>query len=276
MSIKDDPRLSLLVGGKSVGARLQMAIDAGSVTRHSDGALELTVPDEALPSRVIGSHFIMHYGEFRRPCFFLNRFLFKHAYGESAVPFNCRNCYKVNIRAENLRQLVAAKGITETTGYTAKSGMELDEPNQRIYGTYIYNLGLDRARAVYKEIRALVDRHEKLGPGVKMVIKRGCTNYEHKCGPSDRYTFDPGLNDVETYLRSLFRRKARPVAQKVSKSIQDGITLFKMVEAAYRLGDDTYKDFTGGKELFPSVVTYSPDGDASTRLDTGSDAATEK
>ena len=37
------------------------------------------------------------------------------------------------------------------------------------------------------------------------------------------------------------------------------LKLLKMVQTAYRIGDDTYKDFTGGKELFPPTVTYDPD-----------------
>jgi len=40
------------------------------------------------------------------------------------------------------------------------------------------------------------------------------------------------------------------------------VKLMKMVRTAYRIGDDTYKDFTGGKDLFPPTVTYDPNDPA--------------
>jgi hypothetical protein len=88
------------------------------------------------------------------------------------------------------------------------------------------------------------------------VIKRGCTNYEHACGPSDRYTFDPRLADVEEYFWHRFVRN-KP-KQIFGKKQNDAVKLMKMVRTAYRIGDDTYKDFTGGKDLFPPTVTYNP------------------
>ena len=101
----------------------------------------------------------------------------------------------------------------------------------------------------------MIDAHPKLGPGVKAVIKRGCTNYEHSCGPSDKYTFDPRLAEIEDYFFAQFAEN-KP---KTNKEFDDADKLLKMVRTAYRIGDDTYKDFTGGKELFPPTVTYDPD-----------------
>jgi hypothetical protein len=85
------------------------------------------------------------------------------------------------------------------------------------------------------------------------VIKRGCTNYEHACGPSDQYTFDPRLAAVEDYFEERF---VSPPKQE--KKYRDAKTLLDLIRIAYRIGDDTYKDFTDGKEVFPPVVTYDP------------------
>jgi hypothetical protein len=254
-SLKDDPKLSLRLGGRTVGENLQNAVDAGAVVVNADGSLELA--ERGPPAQTVRDYFIGHAGEFKQPCSFLNAFLFKNAYAQSTVPFGCRNCYKVKIVSDNLRQLVAVKDIIETTPYTAKSGVEAETPNnQTIYSSYVYNLGLDRARAAYRDLRNRIEA--KLGSKVKMLIKRGCTNYEHSCGPSDRYTFDPRLDAVEAYLAKRFRNGSSRLPA-LSKAVQDRIRLINMIGAAFRLGDDTYKDFTGGKTLFRPVVTYSPE-----------------
>ena len=251
----DDPAdadriLSIEVGGRTVGANLEAAIASGDVIRHADGRLEL-------PVRTGGEEtFVIKPGDFGQPCAFLNDFMFKQIYGQKAVPIGCRDCYKVKVKPATLRQLMAVKDISEEFPATAKSGAEIDSmQNQTVYGTYFYFLGLDKARKVYKQLRQKIDAHPKLGPAVAMIIKRGCTNYERSCGPSDRYTFDPRLAGIETYFWSRF---VRPVRRQ-AKDVGEAVATMGMVRAAYRIGDDTYKDLTDGKELFRPVVTYDPD-----------------
>ena len=248
-SVADANRiLSIEIGGKTIGDRLAEAIAAGHVIVRPDGKFEL--------AKQKPQDFIQKLGEFGRPCGFLNGFMFSHVYGKAAVPFGCRNCYKVKVTPSTLRQLMAVKEISKEFSCAAKSGAEVnDSDNQSLYGTYFFLLGLEKARAVYKKLRGMIDAHPKLGPGVKAVIKRGCTNYEHSCGPSDKYTFDPRLAEIEDYFFARFAEN-KP---KKNKEFDDAAKLLKMVQTAYRIGDDTYKDFTGGKELFPPTVTYDPD-----------------
>jgi hypothetical protein len=112
---------------------------------------------------------------------------------------------------------MAVKDIAQNYLWRAKSGSEVDrQENQSLYSAYFYLLGLDKARAVYRKLRGEIDADPKLGPAVKIVIKRGCTNYEQACGPSDRYTFDPRRKRIEEYFRSRFVRK-KP--EKVRRNI---------------------------------------------------------
>jgi len=207
---RDDPRLSLNIGGKSVGEHLDEAIARGDVLRREDGSLSLgqgVVDRRDAVNRKGG--FIGKAGVNDRFCGFLNGFLFNQAYGASQVPAGCASCFKVKISTRSLRALMAAKEIAEATGYTTKSGSHVDDPlNSDIYGTYVYANGLDEARAAHRRLREAVDTHAHLGPGVAMTIKRGCTNYERACGPSDQYAFGPGLEEVEAYLETRFREAA--------------------------------------------------------------------
>jgi hypothetical protein len=247
----DDRILSIEIGGKTVGANLEAAIAAGHVIRRPGGKLEFGD---------VGANqtYIPNNGRFEPDCVFLNSFMFTHIYGKKAVPIGCRDCYKVKVSPDTLRQLMAVKAIAQNYPCRAKSGSEVDRPeNQSLYATYFFLLGLDKAKAVYRKLRGEIDTHPKLGLSVKMVIKRGCTNYEHKCGPSDRYTFDPRLTRIEEYFRSRYVRK-KP-ERGFRRKYLDAMNLLEMVRKAYRIGDDTYKDFTGGKDLFPPTVTYDPD-----------------
>ena len=254
MSERDDPRLALEIAGESIGAHLDRAIERGAVIRHDDGSLSLRQFDGEVDRR---GRFIVKRGKTRRPCRFLNDFLFTHVYARETVPFGCRNCFKIKVASNTLRALMAVREIAEATEHTTKSGAEVDNPtNQQLYGTYVYFDGLDNARQAYEGIRDQIDRHDHLGPGVAMTIKRCCSNYERKCGPSDQYTFDPRLEAVEAYLLQRFVRDQTP--KKLPEGMTNALRVLSMVETAYRIGDDTYKDFTDGKPLYPPLVNYAP------------------
>ena len=260
MSEADDPRLQVEVGGISVGARLDRAIAEGAVLRGADGRLSLA--GDAAAGDAVGRKggFIGQRAPGEPVCHFLNDFLFDQAYGEAAVPFGCRACFKIKISTRTLRALMAAKDIAEATGLTTKSGSDVDNPtNTDLYSTYLYLDGLAAARKTYGEIRQALDQHPHLGPQVAATIKRGCTNYEHKLGPSDRYAFDPRLEDVETYLEARFVDQKPPSA--TPKAAVTSLRMLRLIRTAYRIGDETYKDFTDGKPLFPPTVSYAPDAD---------------
>lgn len=257
MSENEDRLLAFTVNGQTIGANLQRAIASGKVVRRDDGKFELARPEDRASGAVRLDGYIQHNGDFAQPCVFLNQFMFQHVYAEGMVPFGCRNCFKVKVVTDDLRQIMAVKDIAETVSATSKTGVEVySAKNQNLYGSYFYVLGLDRARALYKELRAKINAHGKLGSGVKMLIKRGCTNYERKCGPSDQYTFDPQQEEIERHFLARF---ADDVRLGVRKSVRDAMQVLEWVQIAYRIGDNTYKDFTGGKDLYPPVVTYPPE-----------------
>ncbi len=250
-SDENDEILSMRIGGKTIGENLEAAIASGRVVRREDGRLSLpqTPPELKLSNNK----------PFGRDCSFLNSFMFKQIYGGACVPVGCAACYKVKVETRTMREMMAVEKIAEQFECRAKTAPEVDRPgNQSLYSSYFYLTGLDQARATYKEVRAKVDADPVLGSSVKVVIKRGCTNYEHACGPSNRYTFDPRLKDVEAHFHERYVRR-EPVSGPARK-YRDAITLLEIARVAYRIGDNTYKDFTGGKEIFPATVTYDPDG----------------
>lgn len=179
--------------------------------------------------------------------------MFKQAYAPAAVPITCEFCYKIKLHPRTLRELVAAYEIAVKVQCLSKWGIDINNKyNQSIYAGYYYAKGLDAARGLFPIVRKAVDEHPKLGVDVPVVIKRGCSNFEAALGPSDKCTFQPEQREIEAYLKSRFRGRKAP--DEALTSMLYG----RWVPFAYRTGDDTYLDFTGGKPLHPKSLTYAP------------------
>jgi hypothetical protein len=237
--------LATRVGATSVGENLHRAIESGRLIENADGTLQVA----ADPRRELNWMYVSHGPSLG--CGFLMGFMFHHAYAEAAVPNGCSGCYKVKVVLRTLRELVAAWELAKRTPCKSKWGTDLNNAySQNIYAGYFYVSGLDGARALFKVVREAIDRDPKLGPDIPMTIKRGCSEYEGKLGPSDRYAFTPEMAAVEAHLKTRFReRKADYHASTVAAH---------WIETAFRLGDDTYLDFTGGKRLRRKTVAYDP------------------
>jgi hypothetical protein len=245
MTKSPDELLALRIGGATVAENLQRAIASGKLIQHEDGMLELA------GKRRMVDDFMLVRNAPSLGCRFLMRFLFERAYAEGSVPYGCSACYKVKVLPRTLRELVAAWQIGKRMECLSKWGIDLENPySQDVYAGYFYVSSLDMARATFRVVREAIDDDPKLGPDVAMVIKRGCSEYEAKLGPSDRYEFAPELAELEAYLRSRFR-DGEPREQTI-------LPLARWIDVAFRIGDDTYLDFTGGKRLRPKTLTYDP------------------
>lgn len=236
--------LEVRFGSATAAENLRHAIETGEIIEAEDGTLRLKPADHPV-NAVVVSH--------GPPlgCAFLMYVLFRQVYAQSAVPYGCKDCYKVKVVFHTLRELVAGWTVAQRIACRSKWGVDLDNPySQSVYAGYFYTDGLDAARAVYKVVRDAFDADPLLGPAVAMSIKRGCSEYEAALGPSDRYEFRPELVAIESALRARFR--STPPADT------GNLPLAHWIDVAFRIGDDTYLDFTGGKPLRPKTVSYDP------------------
>lgn len=244
----EDP-LAKKVGIRTVGENLAAAVAAGDLTVEADGRWRLF--DEVRSSWYLPVKYALPL-----QCRFLNDFLFRHAYAAAAVPFGCRACFKVKVAPRDFRGLIALRGILEQAPYHSKCGIDFfNKYSQDAYAGYLYLESLESARAAWRDMRDRVDAHPALGPGVRLTIKRGCSNYEDACGPSDRWQFDEGLAAIETDLAARFY-PVPAVAPDYRR--QRAIKMVEWLQIAFNLGDETYRDFTGGRPLHPATVSYAP------------------
>ena len=238
--------LNLTVGKSTIGENLLIARERGDVIPHEDGTWELLRPARLNENWVVGPKRTPF------PCGKLLGFLFRQAYGQAAVPVGCRHCFKVQIRPANLEQLVATQKIAHDLPYAYKAGASLNARYQAgPYRALFYLDGLQNAREAYQQVLERVLDTPELGAGVSVSIKRGCTEYEVHCGPSNQFTFSDDLAAAELELLKRLRQPAP------TKATPYALTMMSWMQIAYQLGDESYKQFTQGRSLYPEPVSYA-------------------
>ncbi len=242
--------LARQIGGETIGAHLAKATAEGRIAVDDAGRWTLTAAPLTLGNWCFGPQPTPF------PCIKLMGFLFRGAYGRGAVPHGCRTCFKVQIKPRSLRELHAVHQLAETLPYAFKSGVGLQAQYQSgPYNTLFYLDGLAAARQAYAEVRAKVADYAPALGDVPITIKRGCTEYEIFCGPSDKFTFADDLPDIEAALLANLHTVPKDIRRPPPKSL----VFMRWIQTAYQIGDETYKDFTNGQRLYPATVTYSPE-----------------
>lgn len=245
-----DKELVLVLQRFAIDESLKKAIDRGELIMDEAGYFMLPEPDESIASPWMHAWKKKHFD-----CTFLMAFLFKQAYQKKRVPLGCQNCYKVSVKFKTFKQLMAFDKVQKEIECNSKRGIEVDRIiTQNLYSGFFYCIGLDEARQIYQKVRALLDQDKDLGDQVETRIKRGCTEYEMHCGPSDQFRFEPELELIEQYLQTRFKR----IALNKNENMEKMATYALWIETAYRIGDDSYLEFTQGKRLYPACVSYAP------------------
>lgn len=169
------------------------------------------------------------------------------------VPSGCQNCYKVVVRPKTLTQLFALNELEIKLGRPSKCGIEHRDSVHGLYGGYFYNRGIEAGRECYQTVRQAIDEIIDLGPEVKVILKRSCTEMEHSVGPSDKWEISEEQSIVESLIEEWtvsekdVSEQPEPVVWNVKR---------RWIEWAFAHGDETYKQFTGGKSITPGYITY--------------------
>lgn len=225
-------------------------LQSGYHLRDSDGKIEGT-PRMAWDTPW---HHVKHAHGFN--CALFHQIMFNVIFPKLSkkwVPAFCHQCYKVVARPKTLRQLFAMIELQKRLDLPSKSGIEPRDTTNGLYGSYWYNFGLEAGLECYKLIRKEINADKLLGPDVDVILKRACTEYELKCGPSDKWELSQEQLEVENLVSmwvatdTVLRSQPEHVVARVHR---------RWVEWAYAAGDQTYLEYTNGQRLFPALVTY--------------------
>jgi hypothetical protein len=168
------------------------------------------------------------------------------------VPLGCMDCYKIVVRPRTYDQLLKLEEAQTELGFASKCGVEIRPAVKGLYGGYFYNRGLDEARKKLKTIKRAYDlivrEADPFYEGIDIIIKRGCTEFEHAIGPSDQWqTTGRQLEvDAEINKRIYWPNDPLPPSQKEIDATHD-----IWVQFAYKY-DPTYD----GEPLYPPAVVY--------------------
>jgi hypothetical protein len=171
----------------------------------------------------------------------------------------CLNCWKVVVKPKTIIQLLDLYEIEKSMGVPCKCGTEHRLTTTTLYGGYFYNRGQEEGQRRYEEVRALVDEH--LGEDVPVILKRACTEYEigspsgpKPWGPSDKW---PELTEEQKELERLVLENFPPTGFNTPQNdIIIANVIQRWIHHAYKHGDMTVRELTGGNPLYKPYVTY--------------------
>lgn len=168
------------------------------------------------------------------------------------VPSGCQGCYKVVVRPQTLKQLMALEQLEKRLDHDSKCGIEIRDSVFGNYGGYFYNRGIHEGLMCYTKVRDAVDVDPELGPDIPVILKRGCTEMEHNIGPSNAWEITDSQTALEELINQIIVTDVPNIGQ--ADHAKDYVRQ-TWIESAYKWGDKTVFEYIDGP-LFPDYVTY--------------------
>lgn len=179
------------------------------------------------------------------------------------VPRHCQSCWKVVVKPYTLQQLFNLLEMQRELDRPSKCGIETRDSVFGLYGGYFYNKSFQAGMDCYNLVKAAMLKNEFLAPlldevdgygrTTRIILKRGCTEYEHLLGDSSQWKVTPEQEFIEDLIDNYF------VDENLSLTQPDHVVWSikrRWIEWAYKNGDLTYLRYTGGKPIYPPYVTY--------------------
>ena len=123
------------------------------------------------------------------------------------VPRHCHNCWKVCVKLKTLQQLFNLHEMQKKLNRPSKCGIEVRESVPGLYGGYFYNKSFQAGLKCYDKVKAamlkneflapLVDEVDEHGRTTRVILKRGCTEFEHLIGDSNKWVVTPEQEFIE-------------------------------------------------------------------------------
>lgn len=173
------------------------------------------------------------------------------------VPSGCQSCWKVVVRPKTVVQLFLLHELQSKMDIPSKCGIERRSTVEGLYGGYFYNLSHEAGEECYIKVREAVDGYPGLGPDVKILLKRACTEYEAAFPCSSTWEIKPHQMEFEKAIQdSLLVKDEDKEVEKGQPAIVKRKVFREWVEFAYENGDMTARQLNGGAPLFAPYETY--------------------
>jgi len=200
------------------------------------------------------------------------------------IPYKCQNCWKVVFRPQYIKDMLnlipLMEGLSKKHGFCCKLGAEVRTWTSGVYGKwglwgcYFYNDSKEQgifcwetvlnAIAADENLKHLLDDVDEDGYSARLVLKRGCTEFEisGKHGEdSTEWVYTDEMKEWERIVWDTF--KEQNLSKEQGEMIRKHVIDF-WFKHAHHAGDPTVKEFNEGtmiwrgtrfyhKELFNSI-----------------------
>jgi len=172
------------------------------------------------------------------------------------IPRHCMNCWKITFHPRNLKETILTWEVQQEMNLPSKVGMELRKYVPGLWSAFWYaneeELPVE-ARLLRKEVERKVLEVLPVST-TKIILKRGCTEMEHRFGPSNAWKSAPQADKVEDELNALFDWNETYYPQPENLKVN---ILRSWVEYAWANGDQSVWEYADKASFPPSVVTYN-------------------
>lgn len=206
-------------------------------------------------------------------CHLWHKIMFDILFKKRWIPSGCLNCWKVVLAPKNLRELVTMYLMQRELMIPSKCGTEFERDNtSKLYGAYFYNFSFEEGKRCFDMLQNEFAKKKTYSGNIlevpfegrfeddvseRLILKRGCTEYEQEHGKIDPLDWDATITEEQLEIEALaINCFVSDVPNLTPSEMQLAHIFNNWIHGAYRLGDETYKDFTDGQELFLSCRTY--------------------
>ena len=172
------------------------------------------------------------------------------------IPTVCIRCWKVVVRPKTVIELIQLHNLMEDMNVGkdvyCKCGIEIIRPFvTETYGGYFYTNSLEEGLARKEEVQALCDKY--IRPGIKVILKRYCSEWELKYGNSKGYNQPKEAKIKEAMIDSSIEL---PVSTETQSDILKRDIIQRWIEHAHDRGDLSYKQLNNDEPLYSELQTY--------------------
>jgi hypothetical protein len=178
------------------------------------------------------------------------------------VPRRCRNCWKIVVYPRNIVDLMKLYDLQKQMAHSdptclCKCGIELRPEVERNYGGYFYTdsrvAGLERLKIV----RSLVA--EFISPEIRVILKRGCTEFERDFGDSKEWDQFVMYNALEEEIE---RQSYIVDDHNDQPPLVVNHVLATWMQFAASIADPAFKELSDGENMYADYSTYEEEEDA--------------
>lgn len=201
-----------------------------------------------------------------RYCSLWHEIYFKHF---GIVPTGCMNCWKLVMtthkqpRRQRVTDLFRLRDLLLSLNMPSKCGCDVRLYTPQRYDGFIYADSLEEGQQYYQVFKP---RLLKEFPNGNLILKRSCTEFEHRFGDSRTWDERQDWKAIEHYLDYIIEPHERYDMQGLEIHT-DADTFRFWIEYAHSIGDASWKEAlkTQGYEvpsrLFFDPVTYHEETD---------------